>query len=71
MMEFSYEKGTQPCKEFRPEDDFYPGGGNIHDCFCMYSKGLVCGGTVSFCLNCHTDHHSGGKEECICSKNNS
>lgn len=56
----AFEVGKQPCASF----NCAPGGiaaapemGNRHQC-------MKCGGTVSFCNNCHYDHHANGYETC-------
>jgi hypothetical protein len=38
----------------------------VHECFCGYSAGKTCGKLVSFCLNCSSDHHEDGYENCQC-----
>lgn len=53
-----YKIGVQPCGHFDPSEEGAAGtGGNVHSC-----RG--CDGTVSFCTNCLTDHHSGGWQVC-------
>jgi len=58
-MESSYEAGKQPCDGFKQQLDgnAYATWGNVHQCY-------RCGGLVSFCENCHRDHHQGGYETC-------
>ena len=60
--------GRQPCGEYRPQDDGPSGVGNVHECFAPYGSGREgeprCIGKVSYCLNCHTDHHTGGWDIC-------
>jgi Zn-finger protein len=65
----SYTTGKQPCQNFEPKDDLFTGSGNVHECFAPFYMSLTrcserSGGTVSFCTNCHRDHHSGGYETC-------
>ena len=55
-----YTTGKQPCQNFDPEIEvdehaFWP---NVHQCY-------RCEGTVSFCITCCKDHHSGGYETCV------
>jgi hypothetical protein len=62
-----YEEGTQPCADFKAQDDLFLGSGNVHECYHKLN-GKQCEGTVSFCTNCFKDHHSGGREGCLCDK---
>jgi hypothetical protein len=64
-MEREFQAGQQPCKDFRPEE-LSPFGVQTHECWCGHAKGLHCEGSVAFCANCYTDHHSGGYQTCIC-----
>jgi hypothetical protein len=66
-----FEIGEQPCAAFRPKGADIPharGLANEHECFGPWAMTGAriggCAGTVSFCLNCHTDHHAGGYESC-------
>ena len=54
----------QPCDNFTPTETMY--GRNEHECFAPFDRdiGHPCGGVVSFCENCHSDHHKGGYETC-------
>ena len=54
--------GKQPCADFKAQRDGneYGEWDNRHECFG--SKG--CTKRVSFCVNCHTDHHEDGWAEC-------
>ncbi len=52
-----YETGQQPCNEFKPKDEVFPGTGNRHDC-------PDCCGTRSYCEHCGHDHHSEGWDKC-------
>lgn len=59
-------EGRQPCQSFEPHLEGNPYGvwANIHECYGPYDKDGAegrCRGTVSFCRNCNTDHHSGHK----------
>ena len=51
-----FKVGVQPCQNFL--GDYGPGYLRVHCCY-------KCDGTVSFCGNCHFDHHAGGKETCV------
>jgi len=55
----SYVTGKQPCGSFDPklEANAYGMWRNVHEC-------VFCGSTVSYCENCHRDHHEGGYENC-------
>ena len=55
----NFRDGKQPCNNFDPQIEVneYAMWENQHQCY-------KCGGTVSFCLNCHKDHHDGGYETC-------
>lgn len=60
-----FTTGNQPCVQFRAKDEGF--GGNIHECFGPYPvvSGVDrCSGCVSFCSNCHVDHHSDGWDTC-------
>ena len=67
-----YEIGEQPCKEFKPKDGVFPGMGNEHSCFGPWDEArhgkVRCEGTVSYCMNCHRDHHERGYEACPLAK---
>ena len=57
MSRVDYEIGRQPCDKFNPQDGSYPGIINEHQCpRCL----LI----VSFCINCHKDHHYRGWDCC-------
>jgi len=56
-MKEDYKIGKQPCDNFNPSDGSLPDVMNKHQCF-------RCGLTVSFCKNCHTDHHYRGWDLC-------
>lgn len=72
MNEQDFRVGRQPCAHFQPTDDEMTGQGNVHECWAPFDNGPKCcethGGLVSFCENCHHDHHTGGYE--TCRKNN-
>ena len=55
----NFEIGNQPCDNFKPQIEHHEQGcwTNVHECY-------KCGGKVSFCMNCHFDHHDGGYETC-------
>lgn len=65
-----FEIGRQPCENFKRENT-----GDLdyseHSCMCK-RRGEYCSNitdsTVSFCENCHTDHHSFGYESCLCTQ---
>ena len=60
----NYTVGKQPCQNFHAKDQAW-WGGNVHECFGPFDgRPKGCTGTVSFCSNCHCDHHSGGYETC-------
>ena len=52
-----YAVGRQPCDQLRRGEGSMPGVDNIHSCH-------RCDKTVSFCDNCHRDHHEDGYETC-------
>lgn len=56
----SFEKGHQPCQNFiaQREANAHAEWNNEHQCY-------KCGGLVSFCESCYTDHHYNGYETCI------
>lgn len=58
-MSGKFEIGKQPCEQFNQAIDGngYATWGNEHQCY-------RCGGLVSFCDNCHRDHHANGYETC-------
>lgn len=58
-----FERGWQPCSNYRPTDDCMVGFGNEHECYCR-KLGIPCESSVSFCGSCHSDHHAGGYETC-------
>lgn len=62
----AFELGWQPCTDFTPRTGYY--GHNEHECFAFGPRekdpAAECGGTVSFCENCHRDHHAFGYERC-------
>ena len=56
--------GSQPCNSYRPREadlmiEAGHGIANSHDCYggCLDSQ-------VSFCSNCHFDHHAHGWNTC-------
>lgn len=55
-----YETGQQPCRNFKAhrEGNGYAEWDNVH--CCIYCKD----NTVSWCENCHKDHHAGGYDTC-------
>lgn len=63
-----FTTGQQPCQDYTPmmTGNGYAEWANVHECFCGHAKGQDCSGTVSFCENCHRDHHSNGYETCVC-----
>lgn len=62
----AFELGWQPCRDFKPQTGYW--GHNEHECFAFGPKekdpSASCDGRVSFCENCHRDHHSFGYERC-------
>lgn len=70
MAEYSpFTEGDQPCDNFTPQMTYL--GPNEHECWCVRPRRCGenvnpgdCHGTVSFCLNCHSDHHSYGYDKC-------
>jgi len=60
-MRDSFTIGHQPCDKFIPAKDGNEYGmwDDLHA--CMQKE---CGKTVSYCLNCHKDHHEDGYEAC-------
>jgi len=66
MSDFSV--GQQPCGAFEGVREFY--GLTVHQCYGPFDDKTVerCGttrdGWVSFCQNCHHDHHDGGWDVC-------
>lgn len=54
-----YEKGEQPCENFSSKNESPYFSGNEHQCYKC--KDDTC---VSYCENCHTDHHENGYETC-------
>lgn len=63
-MSGDFTKGQQPCQDFKGKEGYY--GIAVHECYCGLDVGKNCTKTVSFCLNCSTDHHEDGYESCIC-----
>lgn len=65
---YDFKSGQQPCDNYTPKMDGngYAEWENVHECYCGHSKGKNCEGLVSFCLNCHSDHHSNGYQSCQC-----
>lgn len=58
------EKECQPCADYDGQRDGY-GLTNRHECFSPSADGVRrCVGLVSFCLNCHADHHEDGYQSC-------
>jgi len=65
----AFSVGVQPCDDFTPAME-NPWGHGEHECFAREDgSGTLCAeannGIVSFCTNCHTDHHAGGYDTCI------
>jgi len=61
----AYSIGDQPCDNFTPVAGYY--GHPEHECFAVRrhtDPGATCDATVSFCINCHSDHHAWGYENC-------
>lgn len=62
----AFELGQQPCGNFTPRMGYY--GHNEHECFAFGPRKkdpeAECRATVSFCENCHSDHHAFGYENC-------
>jgi len=61
-----FEQGDQPCKDFKPMGRGSYFGSNKHECYCKDKLGNYCKLSVSFCENCHNDHHESGYEKCVC-----
>jgi hypothetical protein len=65
-----YAVGRQPCANFTPKDELFPGSGNVHECLAPFGApieercAVTRGGLVSFCTNCNRDHHQDGYENC-------
>ncbi len=63
-----FTEGRQPCNDFTPqrEGNGYATWDNVHKCYGPFddSNRPQCGGTVSFCENCVSDHHSHGWDKC-------
>ena len=62
-----YTVGKQPCSDFKPrrEANAYGEWNNVHCCiYCTQDEEDQTKGTVSYCENCHLDHHSGGYGVC-------
>lgn len=57
-----FEVGKQPCQNFKEQETYY--GLQTHDCYGSTPPNDPCKLSVSFCLNCHTDHHENGYETC-------
>ena len=68
MIRSRYTIGLQPCADFEPQRESNGSAewDNTHECFAPFddSKRPRCGGTVSFCVNCYSDHHIDGHETC-------
>jgi hypothetical protein len=59
-----FTMGQQPCPNYNPTKDYYDFA-NIHDCYGPYDgRPKGCSGKVSFCENCHFDHHNNGWDTC-------
>lgn len=54
------DERCQPCEHFTDDGDPY----NVHECLAPFEPGPKCGGLVSFCDNCNSDHHHGGYNRC-------
>jgi hypothetical protein len=59
----SYDGKDQPCQNYKPQME-----GNEH---AMWENAHTCYGcaperdsSVSFCVNCYSDHHEGGYASC-------
>ena len=69
MARAKYIVGRQPCTEFEAqrEGNGFAEWDNVHECFGPFcdSERPRCGGTVSFCTNCYSDHHSDGWDACL------
>ncbi len=63
-----FDIGKQPCSTYCPNNNLFDGSANQHECFCKKPNGEYCGGYVSWCENCHKDHHGNGYETCECGK---
>lgn len=65
-----FEEGRQPCANFKPQRDGngYAEWDNLHECFGPFNGTRTaehcCNGMVSFCENCHRDHHTYGWDTC-------
>jgi len=55
--EAQFKIGEQPCGHFEPLHKYTGTGENFDTC-------PDCDGSLSFCTNCMTDHHSRGLETC-------
>lgn len=59
-----FKTGEQPCQDYIPHNGIH-GLANVHECCGPYDgRPRGCYGSVSACLNCHSDHHSDGWETC-------
>ena len=62
----AFELGQQPCDNFTPQQTWH--GHNEHECFAFGPRktdlDATCAATVSYCENCHKDHHAWGYENC-------
>ncbi len=62
-----YTTGKQPCDAFlaSKESNAHGTWENEHECYAPFIPGSdICGAPVSWCENCHKDHHSGGYDTC-------
>ena len=67
-MSDNFDLGQQPCTAFRPAQTITEHGAwdNRHSC-CgpqIRHEKKECSALVSYCDNCHRDHHEGGYETC-------
>jgi len=65
-----FSVGRQPCQNFKAqrESNGYGSWNNVHECYGPWGDERAheerCSGTVSFCDNCKSDHHSDGYDTC-------
>jgi len=67
-MSSRFDIGEQPCQNFRGQmqANAHAMWENRHECYHSSPDGERCEMLVSFCENCHCDHHEGGGETCAC-----
>ena len=69
-MKTRYERGNQPCQNLKRTRDSngYGEWDNVHECYGPWKPDGTriggCSGTVTYCENCHKDHHIDGYETC-------